>query len=741
MANKAAGKSAPKNKKNKRTSGRVVILSILIVFAMTAVIVGVCMLGYMLSFVNGDIAINLDSYKNSQDQTSIIYATNEKNENVEIARLHGEENRIWVSLSDIPEDVQNAFICLEDKRFNSHSGVDWIRTAKAILTGGSSGGGSTLTQQLIKNLTDENQATVSRKFNEILYALNLEKNYDKPEILEAYLNTIPLGSGCYGVQTAAQKYFGKDVSELNAAEGAVLASITKAPTKYNPLLNPDENKKRQQTCLGNMREEGKLTKKQYDEYVNYELIFTNSDKYIPSEDAQNSAPKQETEVNSYYVDFVIDSVIDDFVSQYGYTANEAWRMVYYGGLKIYSCVDQRIQSAAEDVYVNRKSFPSEPNRTETGENGTKKRLQSGITIMDYEGRVVAVVGGAGEKKINRGLNRAVESVRSPGSSIKPLSAYAPAIERGDINYSSSIQNYAIVVSGKRWPENYGGSIGSSGSYVTVQRAVAQSLNTVAARVVQKLTPEVSMKYLTENFHISTLVTEGPNTDCNYSSMAVGGMSHGVTTLEMCAAYATFGNGGNYYKPYCYYKVTDYDGKNVYLENVPNAEKAISPETATIMNRIMQTVVKSGGTGAGHGVDGFTTYMKTGTTSDTKDKWACGGTPYYCAAVWLGYDKQEEIKGVGSDNPAAKIWEAVMTPVHKGLPEKDFEYSSGVATRSYCTSSGLLAGSGCPKATGYYKAGKLPATCRKHSGGGGESSGGSGGSSSTTSASANSSSNE
>ncbi|MDD6807756.1 MAG: transglycosylase domain-containing protein [Oscillospiraceae bacterium] len=720
MATNAPAKSVSRNKKNTKRKERgtvaTVLISFLIVILMTIAIVGFCMLGYVFSFVNGDIAINLDSYKNSQSQTSIIYAMDDNNKPYELARLHGEENRIWVDLDKIPKEVQNAFICLEDKRFYNHSGVDWIRTLKAVLTLGKSGGGSTITQQLIKNLTDENQATISRKFNEILYALNLEKNYDKSEIIEAYLNTIPLGSGCYGVQTAAQKYFGKDVSELNAAEAASIASITKAPTYYNPLLNPENNKKRQETCLWNMWDQGKLTDDEYKTALDYKLILTNSDEYVPSEEVKNSAPQKESKIYSYYVDFVIDSVIEDLVSTYGYTKNEAWKMVYYGGLKIYSCIDEKVQNAAEEVYVNRISFPYESeDRTETGANGTKKKVQSAITIMDYQGQVVAIVGGAGEKTTNRGLNRAADSPRSPGSSIKPLSAYAPAVEKGFINYSSMIQDYAIVVGGKRWPQNFSGSLGSPSSYVTTQYAVCHSLNTTAARVVQKLTPEVSMDYLINKFHLSTLVTEGAYTDCNLSSLAVGGMTYGVTTLEMSAAYATFGNGGKYYKPYSYTKVTDYQGKNVLLENNAVPEQAISAETATIMNRIMQTVVVSG-TGAGSGVSGFPTYMKTGTTSDTKDKWAAGGTPYYCAAVWVGYDIQEHINA-GSHNPAAIIWAAVMNRVHKGLPEKDFDYAKTVVARSYCTRTGLLAGTNCPStATGYYASNKLPGTCTSCTGG-------------------------
>ena len=704
------GKSNKKTKKPRSTKANVLI-SILIILLITICIVGITILIYMFAFVHGDVAINLDSYKNSQDQTSIVYAVDKDNKPKEVARLHGEENRIWVDLEDIPEDVQNAFICLEDKRFYNHGGVDWIRTMKAVVTLGRSGGGSTLTQQLIKNLTEEKETTIARKFNEILYAMNLEKNYDKPEILEAYLNTIPLGSGCYGVQTAAQKYFGKDVSELNAAEAATLAPITKAPTRYNPLLNPKNNKQRQETCLWNMYKQKKLSEEEYKKWKDYELILTNSEKYVPSEDSKAPAPG-ENKIQNYYIDYVVDSVIDDLVATYGYTENEAWKMVYYGGLKIYSCMDERAQNILDDVYTNRISFPNEPNRTENGADGTKRKLQSSMTIMDYEGRVVAISGGAGEKKHNRGLNRATDSPRSPGSSIKPLSVYAPAVDKGLINYSTMIPNYAIVVKGKRWPKNYAGDFGSPESFITTQGALAKSLNTCSARVLQKVSVKTSMDYLLNKFHLTTLVTKGDNTDANYSSLAVGGMSKGVTTLEMAAAYATFGNGGTYYKPYCYYKVTDTNGKNVYLENNPSPDKALSRETADVMNRLLQTVVQPGGTGNGQGVSNFTTYMKTGTTSDVKDKWACGGTPYYSAAVWVGYDIQERMKGISSAvNPAARIWSTVMNRVHEGLPEKDFDYSSSVVERAYCTHSGLLAGEGCPsKATGYYKASKLPATC-------------------------------
>ncbi|NCC87315.1 MAG: penicillin-binding protein [Clostridia bacterium] len=702
-------KSGTKTAK-KAYSASTILVSLLIVLLITCGIVGFCIMVYMISFKNGDLAIDLDSYKNNQNQTSILYATKSDKSVVEIARLHGEENRIWVKLDDAPENLHYAFIALEDKRFEKHGGVDWVRTISAVVKDHLKTGGSTITQQLIKNLTNENQVTFSRKFNEILYALNLEENYSKDEILEAYLNTIPLGSGCYGVQTAAKTYFGKDVSELNLAECAVLASITKAPTKYNPLINPDNNKERQETCLKMMYEQEYISEQEYNDAKNYKLIFTNSSNYVPSE-SQEEEQEQEADkkYQSYYVDYVIDTVIDDFMEQYGYDQKEAWRMVYYGGLKIYTSVDPDVQAQMESVYENRTTFPQEANKVEISADNTNEKVQSAMVIMDYNGRVVGVVGGAGPKAGNRSLNRAIDSPRQPGSSIKPLSVYAPAIEENLITWSKPIENFAIVVNGKRWPENYGGSIGSSGSYVSVQYAVAQSLNTVAARVVQLLTPQKCIEALTDKFHISTLSLEGKNNDINYSSMAVGGMTNGVTAIDMAAAYATFGNGGYYYKPYCYTKVTNNDGSVVHLENKQSGKRVLKSGTADVMNELMRTVITSG-TGKGYGVTNFTTFAKTGTTSDNKDKWIVGGTPYYVAAVWYGYDKPQNITNV-SGNPAGKIFSAVMNPIHKNLSEKEFVKSGETIQKTYCTKSGLLAGDSCQStSTGWFKIDGMPGTC-------------------------------
>ena len=697
-------KSPVRNSKNHKKINKslLAVLAVLFTGFLTCVIIGSYVLFDVIRTVNGDRLIDLEFYKQNQDQTTIIYANDAENNPVELARLHGAQNRVWVSKDNMSEWMGKAFVSLEDKRFEKHDGVDWVRTILGVAKSKFKQGGSTITQQLIKNLTGENGRTVNRKYNEILSAMNLEKYYDKDVILEAYLNTVYLSHGCYGVKTAAETYFGKDVSELNLAECASLAAITQSPGEYDPLWNPDNNKKRQEYCLRSMLEQKVITQEQYDEAVAYELIFTNSEKYVEKEDNSDKDTAVDNEIQSYYVDYVISSVIKDLKAA-GYSHYEATKMIYSGGLRIYSAVDTKVQDILEDVYVHRTNFPSE--RVSSVED----QAQSAMTIMDYSGRVVAIVGGAGEKTENRSNNRAVSAARQPGSSIKPLSVYAPGIEENYITWSSKIKNYGITWKGKIWPTNYGGDPGSPNSFLTVQYALAISYNTVPAQLLMMMGFKTSYSYLTEKFHISTL---NPDIDSQApSAMATGGTNGGITTLEMAAAYASFGNGGKYYKPYCYYKVTDSTGENVILQNNPEGEQIISPESAYVMNELMRTVVTSSyGTGRNYGVKGFTTYMKTGTTTDNFDKWCCAGTPYYVAAVWFGYDYNKEIKASG--NPAGLIYKTVMDRVHKGLAVKSFEqYTDQVVQKAYCTSSGLLAGSGCTsKAMGWYKLSNLPGVC-------------------------------
>ncbi len=704
--NGKTAKTAKKPKSPKNLTKKAYILwGILATCVLTVLVVVTTVLVSAIVYVKGDLVVNLDEYKANQNQTSFVYAYDKSGATVELARLHGEEDRVWVDLDDMSPYLKEAFIALEDTRFMKHHGVDWIRTFGVILKPSNIGqGGSTITQQLIKNVTNNKEVTIVRKYREILMALNLEENYDKDVILEAYLNTLYLGSGCYGVKTASEKYFGKDVSELDAAECACLAVITKAPTKYNPLLNPEENLKRRNHCLKLMYDEGKgcLNEEEYNAATTENLIFTNSPDYVPSDKIKDTktANEEEKVINSFYVDYVIQAVRDDLMEKYGYSKQQATNQIYYGGLKIYTAVDLDVQATLEDVYVNRKSFPDMVSK----KDGSK--VQSAMTIMDYQGRIVAMVGQAGAKTQNRGLNRAANSYRQPGSTIKPLATYAPAIDMNIYNYSSMIKDYAIAVNGSLWPHNVDKSLGS-GNNVTVKYAIQKSLNTVPARIINyDVGIDNSFNFLRDNFHLSRL---DEKEDRTLSPLATGALTNGTTTVEMAASYATFGNGGLYYKPYAYYKVTNSSGSEIVLSNEnPASQRAISEETSDIMCELLQTVDTSY-YGTASNVRKFQIMAKTGTTSSDKDRWFCAGTPYYVAAVWVGFDSPETLNA--SVNPGGKIFFRVFDDIHKGLDAKQFPKSSGTVEKSFCSRTGKLASSNCGSTQkGWYKITSLPAVC-------------------------------
>ncbi len=657
------GAAQPKGKRKRKKKKHPVLFSIFLAFfclfvsgMLTVLIVGTSVLSYVNNVVNGKVIVNLDNYKSSQSMTSIMYYYDENNKPVEATRLHGEENRIWVNYDKMPKNLLWAFVCLEDKRFYEHNGVDWIRTIGVLVKPSLDGqGGSTITQQLIKNLTDQKDVTYIRKFNEILRALNLEKYYSKKDVLEAYLNTVYLGAGCYGVKTAAETYFGKSVSKLNVAECALLAGITQAPYSYNPYVNYDLAIKRQRDCLYYMHQQGKLTDKQYEKALKTKI------KLAGQKEDENSSTSS-NHIYTWYEEYVIDQVIADLQSKFDYEYNEAWRMVYYGGLKIYSAVDKNIQDTLESIYENKTGFPY----ASTDSRG--QYPQSSMTIMDYKGRIVALVGGTGKKTANRSYNRATDNraKRQPGSSIKPLGVYAPAMDLGLISPTSMILEKAINLNGMTWPRNFNGDYGS-GSYITVQEALVRSLNTVPVRILSEmLGVKSAFEYANEHFHLNL-----SSNDMDLSPLAVGGTNTGVTTLEMAAAFATFGNGGRYYKPDSYYKVLDRNGKTI-LDNTKNEpEQAIKTATAnSTLSMLTKAVTQSNGTGYGSYISGFQTFAKTGTTSDNCDKWYCGGTPHYVTAVWYGYDYRADLH-TGSSNPSKTIFREVFSTIHKGLESKTF----------------------------------------------------------------------
>lgn len=607
----------------------------------------------------------VDNVRNMEiNMTSVIYVQNEKGDWEEYQRLHGAENRIWVGIDKVPQCLKDAFIAIEDERFDTHSGVDWKRTAAAVGNkllkfDSSEFGGSTITQQLIKNVTNDKGRNAMRKFREIVRALLIERKLSKTEILEAYLNTIALGNGICGVQVASNYYFNKDVSELTLTECAALAAITKNPTEYNPESGLEANTARRRTVLDKMLELEKITYEEYDAAYNTPLVLDNS-----KED------DLEAEINSYFVDALIDQVIEDLAEKYNLNTSMASTMFYNGGFKIYATVKPEIQSKMEEVYTDIDAYFSQ---TKKNDNGETVHVQSAMTVMDYSGHIVGIVGGAGEKTTNRGLNRATDSPRQPGSTMKPIGVYALAIDRDIVNYTSSVLDQPIknyYEGGKSGPKEWYGYYKGT---VSLNYALRKSMNTIPVRLLQEIGIETSYDFLVNKLHCEHLV----EADKNLAALALGGTNYGLTTTESAAAFAIFGNQGVYHKPTTYYKIERPNGEIV-LQYDDTGEQVIGRDSATIMNHLLQEVVY-GSEGTGHSIAGYSSmkaYAKTGTSSESNDLWMVAGTPYYIGSVWYGFDLQSKVNSGG----AAKIWREVMRDVHKDLEKKEFEDSEDVVKK-------------------------------------------------------------
>lgn len=634
----------------------------------------------------------IDNIQNLEvNLTSVIYVQNSSGQWEEYQRIHGHENRIWVGNDQIPQTLKDAFISIEDERFYEHKGVDWKRTAAAMgneLFGyySSKQGGSTITQQLIKNITGDKKQNAFRKMREIIRALMVEKKLDKDKILEAYLNTISLGNGICGVQVAANYYFNKDVSALTLTECAAIAAITKNPSYYEPKNHSEENRERRNVVLDKMLELGKISAEEHDAAVNSDIAldFSQQENY-------------EVEINSYFVDTLIDEVIGDLAEKYNCSEDIASTMLYNGGYKIYSTVNPKIQSVMEDVYLNVDKYFKQ-------KDSTGAHVQSAMTVMDYSGHILGVVGGAGEKTVNRGLNRAVDSPRQPGSTMKPIGVYALAIENEIANYSTMVPDKPIenyYGKGKSGPKEWYGYYKGN---ITVQYALEKSANTIPVRLLQDVGIENSYDFLTNKLQCRHLT----EVDKNLASLALGGCQYGITTTESAASYAVFGNQGKYYAPTTYYKIENAN-KEIVLESPTEGTQVISPATATVMNRLLQNVVY-GGEGTGKGIAGYSSmkaYAKTGTSSESNDLWMVAGTPYYVGSVWYGFDQPSAVKNGGA---AATVWKTVMEQVHRNLKKIEFQYSEDVYSAKYCTATGKLAADGCPSDTGYYKKGSQVGKC-------------------------------
>ncbi len=645
------------------------------------IFVALLMFGTLMGLFGGVDDIDIDTLTLNYS-SQVFYTDEETGELRELVNLSSVENRVWVDIGDIPENLQKAIVSIEDERFYEHKGFDIKRTAKAffvyvynkVTKKPTTFGGSTITQQLVKNLTNQKQKTAARKIQEISRAVNLEKKLSKAQILELYLNSIYLSQGCNGVQTASRTFFGKDVSELNLAECASIAGITQYPTLYDPILNPEKNKEKQEVVLKKMLELGKITQEEFDEAINFELKFAIDEESVTSNG----------KINSYFVDQIISEVKADLIKK-GYTEALASKMLYTGGLKIYSTYNPRVQKALEEVYINTANFPNAG-----GENGA----QSAMVVLDpYTGGIRGIVGGIGKKSGNLVLNRASGTLRQPGSTIKPIAVYAPAIEHGIIN-AADVYSDKKLSYGEWSPQNYDKRFWGP---VSVRYALKKSLNTIPVQILEELGPDVSFNHLVNNLKFTSLVRSEERggkvySDIGLSQLALGGLTDGISLTELAAAYTPFVNRGMHASPVSYMKVEDFDG-NELLSNASNVSIALSEETAYITAQMLREVMTSGTGASASFSSSYFTGGKTGTTDSNNDRWFVGFTPYYVCAAWYGYDVPRTIPASG--NPCLSVWKKVMTSIHSGLPAKQLERPDGVISVSYCTASGRLKGDKCP----------------------------------------------
>jgi len=711
------------------------VLDILLTVCLIGMITGTIVVGVFALWIKNYVDPTVDStiLSTSQDLTTQLYYMDYSDDpagvpvEIEDQRLHSTENRLYISYTELPKDLVNAFIAVEDHRFWTHKGVDWYATCGAtfkFMLGLGSRGGSTITQQLVKNLTQDDDVTIQRKVQEIFRALNLEKQKSKEEIIELYLNTINFGQGCYGIRAAAQKYFNKDVSELNLTECAALAAIPKSPTKYNPYRNPEYNKERRETeVLKEMLEHGLITQAERDLAVSRELVL----------DVQESDAVTGTTTNSWYTDAVIEDVIADLQEKLGISYIAASTMLYSEGLSIYTCMDPFVQQTLEDVFEDDSNFPNVSSAV---------KPECSMVVTDPEtGCILGLVGGRGEKTSSRLFNIATMAKRSPGSSIKPLTVYAPALDAGLITYGSVIDDTPFMFNEKT---NSNGDVTYT-SYpanlpavynglTTINSAIERSVNTIAMKVLDMygtqnaydFSQKIGLNSITDHY---VRVDGAVLSDVDYAPLSLGALTVGVSPREMTQAYSFLANEGIYTEARTYWKVLDKNNE-VLLDNTAETTIVTSAQTASIMTKMLQNVVKNGTAKAVTLQKYVDVAGKTGTATDDFDRWFCGYTPYYVGSCWFGYTEQRTIGSISTISPATYIWDVVMTRLHQplieesqttGEPLKTFELAAGVVTATYCADSGKLITSTCqcdPRGsrvrTGYFTQESAPTTaCDVH----------------------------
>ena len=673
------------------------------------------------------------------ERTSFIYYVDGNGDIQQLQQIYTTTDRQWASLDEIPQALVDAAVAIEDKRFYEHQGVDWITTVKACLNmffgGDDQFGGSTITQQLVKNITQEKSVTVQRKVMEIFRAQLFEREYDKDLIMEYYLNRIYLGRGCYGVKSAAAEYFGKELQSLSPAECASLISITNNPSLFNPYSDnvykykgeerdgAGRNRYRQLNVLSEMHNQGYLSDVEYEEAVAQEMVFKEGiapqDRWTVCENDScgyegtrinfsgsgdswycplcGSLTSVSTDASQYIYTWFVDAVIVDFADYLAQQDGKSWdtldeqgREVYLdriqkGGYHIYTTLDMDVQKQVDAVYTDLSNLPK---------TNSQQQLQSAIVVIDNRtGDVVALSGGVGEKTTFLGYHRATQAKLQTGSSQKPISVYAPAFESGKVTPGTVFKDLPVTYTDGHWPKNDNRKYNYSR---TVYQGIVSSVNTISVRTLNAIGAEYGYSFAKYNFGQDSLVESYDagyemKSDIGQAPLALGALTLGSTVQEMSAAYATFANDGTWREPRLFTKIYNSDGVLV-VDNTQDSRKILSTKTVNYMNYCLYNAANHG-TGGAAIFGGQTIAGKTGTTSSNRDRWFCGYTGHYTAAVWVGYDQPEQIH-INTANPAAVLWKKVMEPIHSGLPKEALYDAGAFRAVSICLDSGKLATNAC-----------------------------------------------
>lgn len=688
------------------------VLSIIMTLCLIGIITGVIVGGAFLLYAKDNIDTSVDDFADlikDKDLTTRVGYLDADGKYVDLPSesLSAGEKRSWVKYSDFNEYIADAFVVIEDKRFEQHKGVDWLSTIKVTIqyfTGQGMRGASTITQQVIKNVTENDDVTIQRKAQEILKALNLEKKYDKTEILEMYLNSIYLSQGCYGVGAAAYTYFGKEVKDLTLIESAALACITQYPYYYDPIINPQHNAEKRNLVLKYMYDQGKITQEEFLSAYEKELVL----KVSGDDDEDTSAS-----VHSWYTDAAQQEAVRLLRDKFGYSARIAEKALLTGGYTIVTALDPDIQAIVEDYYENAEwekhdNSPIQPN--------------SSCVIIDHSnGNVVALVGSRGRKTINLGLNYATQTRRPSGSSIKPISVYGPGIEANAVTWGTVLDDVPINfgtetinpdTGEKVYSNKHGYPKNAPDRYLgltTVHEGVRNSINTISWRSLERLGLDNSFDFLTNKLHLTTLIESQTMsngltfTDKAYAPLAMGEFTWGVVVKEMVAAYQIFANEGIFNDERIVLKILDNDG-NVIVDNEKKSEVVISAQTATITTKLLQDVVATGTAYKITLKKNVDCAGKTGTSESNNDKWFIGYTPYYVCGVWFGYSMPRSLNKFNSVSSAPVLaWDAIMTKVMQkyvdaakngGEPLKKFVDAPGLVQVEYCIDSGKLPTDAC-----------------------------------------------